>query len=226
MSNTEVITAAEATSAELQARAETINETIDLIAMHEDAFEESTLEPRLIIGLEIARAKEAFGMSKAEAGAIGGSNARRAVLANPLGFSGWLRTEIPRLNDSTARKYATAFSALGLDTKHATPAQIRAKVKDLRHVAGRDQLPAPSLGALYKEAKPAREKPPAKLNLPQMPDAEKDEAETAELESLHIIRDLAKFISNGRHQILTKSQIIHLDQQLLAAREVIRPFTK
>jgi len=224
---TEIITAQEANTAELQSRADTINESIDLITMHQDAFEESTLEPRLIIGLEIAHAKAAFGLSKAEAGAIGGSMSRRDMLPNPLGCAGWLSKDFPRRKRPTAIKYATAFEALGLDSAHATPSKIKAKVADLRHAARRDNLPDPSLGSLYKEAKPPKpttERPIPKLPMP--PGEAADEAEAAELESLHIIQGLAKFLQSGRHQILTKSQALHLDQQLLAAREVLRPLVK
>lgn len=156
MSNTEIITPSEARQVDLQAHADEINKTLDLIVMHEDAFEESTLEPRLIIGLEIAKAQEVFGMTKAEAGAIGGSKPQCGMLANPLGFSAWLAGNIKRLPRSTAQKYATAFRALGLATSHATPSTIRAKIKDIRHHCGKNNLPMPTLTGLYKSGKPAK----------------------------------------------------------------------
>ena len=48
---TEIITDQQYASAALKSAAEAINQTLDLIVSHEDAFEESTLEPRLLIGV-------------------------------------------------------------------------------------------------------------------------------------------------------------------------------
>ena len=170
---TEVVTEAEFTLADLNATAERINEAIERIKGHEDAFEEATLEHRLVIGLEIARAQSAFGLSHSEAGSLKGkgpeSLSRRdklseslpAVTCNPLGFSNWIAKEIPDLKRSTAIKYATAFQALGIAPQDASPAKIRAKIKDLRHHAGKSNLPMPSLGMLYKQGKPRKQETPA-----------------------------------------------------------------
>jgi hypothetical protein len=157
-SKVEVLTKAQAAALDLRAHSTTINETLDLIVKFEDSFEESTLEPRLLIGLEIAKAQEKFGMTKAEAGAVGGSKSQCDMLSDPaaasVGFSGWLAREIPRLKRPTAIKYAHAFASLGIPAASATPAQIRAKIKDIRHHCGKNKLPMPSLHSLYKAGKP------------------------------------------------------------------------
>lgn len=164
----EVVTAAEVTQADLRASAERINKAIDLIKGHEDAFEESTLEHRLCIGLEIAKAQQVFGLNTHDRAKLGGDSkaalSRRdkaeekpAVLScNPIGFSNWLTKEIPDLKRPTAIKYATAFQSLGLTAEDATPARIKSKLKDLRHQAGKANLPMPTLAMLYKQGKPAR----------------------------------------------------------------------
>jgi hypothetical protein len=170
---TEVVTEAEFTLADLNATAERINDAIERIKGHEDVFEESTLEYRLVIGLEIARAQSAFGISIGERAKLGGDSkaalSRRdkadekptVITCNPLGFSNWIAKEIPDLKRSTAIKYATAFQALGIAPQDATPAKIRAKIKDLRHHAGKSNLPMPSLGMLYKQGKPRKQDTPA-----------------------------------------------------------------
>ena len=158
--STEIITESEGLAADLQAAAAAINETIDLITAHEDAFNESTLEPRLLIGLEIAKAQEAFGLNPPER-TIPTTLSRRdnvpAATSNPLGFSAWISKNIPRLNRSTAIKYATAFRSLGISTHDATTTRIRAKIKDLRHQCGKNNLPMPSLAMLYKQGRPPKQ---------------------------------------------------------------------
>jgi hypothetical protein len=160
----EIVTDAECTRADLRASAERINQTIELIKGHEEAFDGATLEHRLCIGLEIARAQEAFGMTRAEAGTLGGRpeetlptvgkvSAKPAEsAANPLGFSNWIRKETPDLPRSTAQRYASAFRSLGIDSAEATPQRIQAKLKDLNHHADKNSLPRPTLAALVKQA--------------------------------------------------------------------------
>jgi hypothetical protein len=161
---TEVVTNAESTAAELRQHADTINTSIDLIVKHEDAFRESTLEPCLIIGREIAKAQAIFGLNKNEqlaAARESKSLMSRAVTPDDqepdtLGFAAWLAREIPRLKRPTAIKYATSFKGLELSTD--TPdSEIRAKVKTLRHHAGQDGEPMPSLASLYKAGRPSKE---------------------------------------------------------------------
>lgn len=160
--NTEVITAAQANDADLRRHAETINETIDLIVQHEDAFKEAVLEPALLIGREITKAQAVFGLTKAEAGAIGGSMPRGVACLPPPaiypGFSVWLAREIPRLARSTAQKYATCFKALNLPVE-APDAKVRAALKDLAYKADKAGEPRPSLNSLYKAARPPKNTP-------------------------------------------------------------------
>lgn len=174
----EIVTDAEIACADLRASAERINQAIDLIKGHEDAFEDSTLEHRLVIGLEIVKAQQAFGMTNAQAAVLGGQ-AKAAVstvdtagkkpivlTSNPLGFSNWLTKEIPSLKRATAYRYATAFNALGLSTEEANASQIRKKIKDFRHEAGKAGQPMPTLAILYKQGKPAPSKEPLKITAP------------------------------------------------------------
>ena len=170
---TEIITDQQYASAALQSAAEAINQTLDLIVSHEDAFHESTLEPRLLIGVEIAKAQETFGMTFQEAGKLGskvkaalphgGKSSLPPVAGlvekepNSLGFSTWLVKNISRLPRTTAQKYATAFRALGIPVEQATAAKIRARIKDIRHHAGKNSLPMPTLNGLYKQGRPSKE---------------------------------------------------------------------
>jgi hypothetical protein len=169
-----IVPPSEAAAVDLSAAAQIINATIDGITGHEEAFEEATLEPRLTIGLEILRAQEVFGMTRADAGDLGGrpseTLSRRdtvfAAMPNFLGFSNWIAREIPRLKRPTAIKYATAFKSLDLDSATATPQQIRERVKKLRHDAGKQNLPMPTLGSLYRAGKPPKDEPVKMLPSP------------------------------------------------------------
>ncbi len=172
---TEIITDQQYASAALKSAAEAINQTLDLIVSHEDAFEESTLEPRLLIGVEIAKAQETFGMSipnpsganqhSKEVMPHGGTTSEKGP--NSLGFSAWLVKNIPRLPRTTAQKYATAFRSLGIPAEQATTAKIRARIKDIRHHAGKNSLPMPTLNSLYKQGRPSKEA--ARLALTNFP---------------------------------------------------------
>jgi hypothetical protein len=164
--STEIITDKEYAEAQLREHAETVNSAIDLIVEHEHAFQEATLEPCLLIGREIAKAQAIFGLDNHDRAKLGGdakAALSRAVTKqeprhNPHGFAAWLSREIPRLKRPTAIKYATCFKALDLPTE-APDKAITAKVKDLRHAAGRDNQPMPSLATLYKAAKPPKPEP-------------------------------------------------------------------
>lgn len=222
----EVITAAEAARADLSAAAERINRAIELIKGHEDAFEEATLEHRLTIGLEIARAQEAFGMTKAQAGAIGGSMStvdklpeKSAVLtASPLGFSNWIAKEIPDLKRPTAIRYATAFNALGLSTADATPAKITARLKKLRHDAGKAQLPMPTLGMLYKQGKPAKREDAA-LTIEAPKDSKQLRLEDAR-EAFHLWKEqFETLLSRGQLDDLDPKGLQDLKEFLAGARD-------
>lgn len=58
------------------------------------------------------------------------------------------------------------------------------------------------------------------------PAAKNLDAEVAHAEAVKILTSLAKFVQTGQHQLLEKPDLIHLDQQLLAARESFRPYVK
>jgi hypothetical protein len=160
-SDVEIVTESQVKTADLRASAQRINEALETIRSHEDAMIEATLEHRLCIGLELAKAQDAFGLSRAAAGAIGGSMPRRGMLdetpapitADPVGFSNWLAKEIPDLKRGTAHKYATAFAGTGLTIQDATPVKIRDVVKKLRHEFGKEGKPMPCLQDFYKRGR-------------------------------------------------------------------------
>lgn len=163
---THVVTSKEALAADLAPLAETINSQSDLILRHEIATQEETIVPRLLIGQSVARAKEIFGLTKAEAGRIGGSKTQRGVLPDEdpatlsLGFQAWLKqataTLPKKLPRQTAEKYATAFQSLRLPAD-CKPAAIAAAVKDLRHRALSAGSPSLSLAYILKSAEPEKE---------------------------------------------------------------------
>lgn len=160
VANLEVVTAAEVSTAELAGIAAAIDKSIDLVTNHEDAFEEATLEHRLEIGLHISRAMEVFTLSNTERAALGGEaksalstvDKAESAPAIPTGFVSWLGKNVSRLKRPTAYRYATAFRALAIPAAEATPAMIKSRVKDLRHQAGKANLPMPTLASLVKAA--------------------------------------------------------------------------
>jgi hypothetical protein len=152
----EIVTSSEVATAQLTGIAADIEKTIDLVTSHEDAFEEATLEHRLQIGLNIAKAQELFTLTHSEAGALKGTASKSLSTVDKLpentptsGFSGWLTKTIPRLKRGTALRYANAFRALGLPIT-AKPVDIRETLKTLRHKADTASLPRPTLAALVK----------------------------------------------------------------------------
>lgn len=222
MSTTEIITPSEARTVDLQSHADEINKTLDLIVMHEDAFEESTLEPRLIIGLEIAKAQEVFGMTIPNPSGTNQHNkevmAQCATTSNPLGFSKWLAVNIKRLPRSTARKYSTAFKSLGLSSDHATPAAIHAKIKDLRHHCGKNSLPMPTLHGLYKAGKPGPKNPQALVIVPP-PDSQQLRLEDAR-EAFHLWREhFERAVKSGQLDDLDRKGILEMKEFLAGARD-------
>ena len=157
--STEIITDSEYAAVQLREHAESINDAINTIVQFEDSFKENTLEPCLLIGRETTKAQALFGLSPQDRTIP--ATLSRAVTTlsgqpNSLGFSSWLAREIPRLKRPTAIKYATCFKALGLPDD-AQETRITAKIKDLRHECGKENLPMPSLASLYKQGKPAKQ---------------------------------------------------------------------
>lgn len=170
--STEIITAQQYTEAQLRAASEIIKEKISIITGHQSAFEEATLEHRLVIGHELAKAKAAFGLSNEDRARLGGE-AKAAMSpgdkapANPLGFSAWLTREFTDFNRSKADLYVNAFHSLGLSTDEATPKLIREKLKKLVYHADQEGAPRPTLKSLYKLGKPAPSKAPLVIEAPK-----------------------------------------------------------
>lgn len=212
---TQIITAAESTAAELRQHAETINTSIDLIVKHEAAFSESTLEPCLIIGREIAKAQAIFGLNKNEqlaAARESKSLVSRAVTPDDpepdtLGFAAWLAREIPRLKRPTAIKYATSFKGLELPTE-APDTEIRAKVKTLRHYAGKAGEPMPSLNSLYKAGRPTKQEMRLALINAEIPADHPQQALRDAREAYHVwIERGEKLVAIGHLDALDKQGI-------------------
>lgn len=222
MSNTEIVTPAEALAADLAPLAETINAQADLIHRHELATQEETILPRLLIGQSITKAKELFGLTKAEAGAIGGSKIRHNLLpenADPaalsLGFQAWLRKQAPAIKLPTAVKYGKAFCCLGLATD-AKPAQITEAVKTLRHKALESGKPALSLALIIKSAEPKKPETEAII----IPGDSKTSRLHDAREAFHNWKDtFEKMLRKGQLDDLEKKDLESLKEFLLGVRD-------
>lgn len=222
----EVVSAGAVSRAELGQIAGDIDSIIDMIAGHEEAFEEATLEHRLLVGLHVSRAMEVFVMTPSEKGKLGGrpseSLSRRDklipeqphVLSNS-GFLQWLCKEVPRLKRPTAYKYAQAFRGLALPAG-AGMTQIRARIKDLRHQAGKAHLPMPRLADLVKAGKPPKPQSRA-LILP--PDTAQLRLEDAR-ETFHTWReDFETAVRQGQLDDLDEKGLRQMKEFLLGARD-------
>ena len=219
---TEVITEAEANAADLRRAAERISTAIELIKGHESAFEDATLEHRLIIGREIAMAQQLFGLS-AQDRTIPATLSRRDNVDSPapnfLGFSSWLTREIPDLKRSTAIKYATAFRGTGIRLGEATDAKIRSKIKDLRHQASKAGLPMPSLGMLYKQGKPTKDKAG---HLPPPEPTREDLAGEARVRFHEWMSEWDVMVKVGHLEPLGKADLAPIEQFLTTCRDQVR----
>lgn len=113
--------------------AASINSSIDEIVEHEQNFELATLEPRVRMGRELARAQGIFGMTSAEGGRLGGrpkiprDRGHEVTRLTGEGFSGWAAREVPRLNLRSAYRYIGAWRALGLPDD-ASDAALRKRI--------------------------------------------------------------------------------------------------
>lgn len=169
----EVIPAAQAATIDLATTAKRVNKAIDTITSHEVAFEAATLDHRILIGREIAAAQAMFGIEVDQVHKLGIA-ARSTVpqrgtvdkmntpAPNPIGFSGWLNREIPRLKRSTAQKYADTFRLLGLPTT-ATDAQVRRAIAI--KLEGSPEGTRPTIAAIVK-ASPREKIEPVKAPPP------------------------------------------------------------
>ena len=223
----EIVTASQVSAADLLGLANAIDQSIDLVTSHEGAFEEATLEHRLEIGLNISKAIEVFGLTRAEAGNLGGRPPETVSTVDtvspppsiPTGFVSWLGKYVPRLKRPTAYRYAAAYRSLGIPAAEASPARIKAKLKDLRHFAGKSNLPMPTLAALVKAA-PKPPKTPLAITGPQ--DSKQLRLEDAR-ESLQDWKDQwAKFVKQGQLDDLTKRDVEQLKEFQLSIGDQIK----
>jgi hypothetical protein len=224
MSETEIVTPEAAAEYDLSALAERVNTSLDTIEGHEEAFSEATLEHRLQIGQVIAQAQEKFGMSVPNPTGANQhtkeDSARRAITCSPLGFGNWLKREIPRLKDSTARKYATAFHGLGV-APDATPRQITERIKKLRHDAGKANLPMPSLASLYKAAPKPAKKEAEPLQIEEPKDTAQLRLEDAR-ECFHTWREtFDTMVERGQLDDLDREGLEAMKEFILSARDRI-----
>lgn len=221
----EVVTASQVDAAELDGLAAEIVSKIDLIAGHEGAFEEATLEHRLEIGLHIAKAQEIFTLSQEEKSAIGGhakaalSTVDKAEQPPTIshGFLTWLTKNVPALKRPTAYRYATAFRSLELPLT-TKPAGIRAKLKTLRHQAGKENLPMPTLAALVKAApKPPK---PVLMNLVPVTMSPQQLALEDAREAFHLWREaFEKLLRQGSLDDLDKPGLLQLKEFAATVRD-------
>ena len=214
----QIVTPAEALAADLTPIAEAINGTIELITKHETSFQESTLEPRILIGREIARAKEIFGLSP-QLRTLPATLSRRDNVSEPspnlLGFSTWLRRETPLLKRTTALKYAKAFETLGLKPSCKATA-ITEKLKTLRHKAGKETV---TLASILKGADPEDKKT---MTIIAPPDTKQLRLEDAR-EAFHLwMEKFESLLSAGVLDDLDKAGIKELDTFTLGVRDRLR----
>ena len=234
---TEIVTDAEVSTAELTGLAAAIEQSIDLVTSHEGAFEEATLEHRLEIGLHIAKAQEIFTLSTVDRTApareakalmstvdnrdsevVSTVDTTSTPPAIPQGFVTWLGKNVPRLKRPTAYRYAAAFRALGIPAAEASPVRIRAKLKDLRHFAGKSNLPMPTLAALVKQApKPPK---PTLMNLVPVTMSPEQLALEDAREAFHLWREaFEKLLRQGSLDDLDKPGLLELKEFAATVRE-------
>jgi hypothetical protein len=218
----EIVTESQVSTAELSALATAIDQSIDLVTSHEDAFEEATLEHRLEIGLHVARAMEVFTASVPNP--AGKNQHSKEVVSTvdttsaiPAGFVSWLGKNVPRLKRPTAYRYATAYRALGIPTSEGSPARIKSKLKDLRHHAGKSKLPMPTLAALVKAApKPSK---PEDLTITAPADSKQLRLEDAR-EAFHVWRaQFEKAVTSGQLDDLDRAGLLEMKEFLAGARD-------
>lgn len=238
--DTEIVTESEMTAADLRSIAEEIEDKIEIIAKHEQSFEEGTLEFRLEIGHQIAKAMELFTLANDQRQGIGGRpsetlsqcdtvSAKASVSQCdtlqpepiPAGFNAWLTSSIPRLKRPTAYKYASAFRSLGLSTDDATPARIRTRIKDLRHVAGKSGLPMPTLSGLARQAPKLPKPEDTALVIVPPPDSAQLRLEDAR-EGFHLWKERFEImIRAGQLDDLDRAGVESLKEFLAGARDRI-----
>jgi hypothetical protein len=218
----EVITESEEHASRLESIAETISEHIGLITKHEDAFQEATLEPRLLIGQQVLAAQEIFGLSQSDR-TLPATLSRVTTSPPPtqtLGFSAWLSANIPQLKRPHAYKLATAYKSLGLPGDAPLP-KIRDAVKTLRHKAGKAGEPMPTIESLYKAGKPP--KPAPALPAPEQP---ADLAGEARVNITEWIATWDSIQRSGDLDFLFRADLAPLEQFLTTTRDHVRKLIK
>lgn len=217
--NVEIVTASQVSTAELASLAESITRSREIIHQHEQLCHETTLEHYLDAGQQLALAQEIFTLSVPNPTGRNQHSKKVVstvditpqespeVLAN-RGFSAWLASALPTLKRPTAIRYARAFRSLDLPLT-AKPAEIRAKLKTLRHQAGKAKLPMPTLSALLKAAP----KPPEpEIIISRPPDSKQLRLEDAR-ESLQNWKDAwEKFVKSGQLDDLTPRDMAQLKE--------------
>jgi len=227
-SDVEIVTASQVDAAELAGLAESISRSREIIHKHEQACHETTLEHYLDAGQQLARAQEIFTLSNSERASLGGeaksalSTVDKAQSTSPeilaiRGFSAWLADALPDLKRPTAIRYATAYRSLGLPLT-AKPAEIRAKVKTLRHQAQKAGLPMPTLASVLKTA-PKPEKPALINPVPFTMSPEQLALEDAR-EAFHLWREaFEKLLRQGSLEDLDKPGLLELKEFAATVRD-------
>lgn len=221
----EVVTSADASAADLRAIADRINDKISVITGHESAFEDATLEHRLLIGLELSHAKAAFGITNDNRQGIGGRPSQTLstvdTVSDPasqsLGFTVWLAREVPDFKRGKADYYINAFHALGLSPHEASPKVIREKIKSLNHQADKSGDRRPTLKSLYKLGKPAKPEGPLLIEPPK--DSAQLRLEDAR-ESFHLWREkFETLLAGGVLDDLDRPGLLTMKEFLAGARD-------
>ncbi len=227
-SEVEIVTASQVDAAELAGLAESISRSREIIHKHEQACHETTLEHYLEAGQQLARAQEIFTLSHSQLSRLGGKASGTVSTVDTVdqtspeilairGFSAWLTDALPDLKRPTAIRYATAYRSLGLPLA-AKPAEIRAKLKTLRHQAGKANLPMPTLAALVKAAP----KPPkaALMNLVPVTMSPEQLALEDAREAFHLWREaFEKLLRQGSLEDLDKPGLLELKEFAATVRD-------
>ncbi len=206
---------------DLDAIAEVLGEQINTIKGHEDAHMEATLEHRLLIGLQVCRAQHAF--TAALPNATGKNQHSKEVVSpgdttSPTGFNAWLKKAAPDLKRPTAYLYANAVRGLGLDYT-ARPDDVSDYLTDRRRVARSNELPAPTLKALAKEAPKLPAPPEPEIQTPK--DSAQLRLEDAREASALMQDAWEKFVSRGQLDDLDLPGVKALHEFLLLARDQV-----
>lgn len=159
-----------------------------------------------------------------------------------VGWEDWVKSNC-EFGTDTARKYIAVSEGVKGKLAQIGVARSLGGLLDLApsamDAAGRDQLlktvskvtDGQSLSQLYLDFGITKKNPNDNLRKGGAthhngrPSINYD-VEDSEAEGADILHRLAKWLTQGRHQILPVPMLRHMDEQLLAARETLRPFLK